>query len=111
MNNVVDLNSVRKRSKPKDPESLIMDEAEATEFAVMMAADMVDFLENMGLNLTLDSNPNSMREVYMIIDNIKALILRMQNMDCATHKINDSYVGFIDVDEHLKRFRTILEED
>lgn len=114
MNNVVDLTAIRDRVKQKketyeNVDSLLsIDEEEATHMAVMMTADLVDFLERMGI--TLDSNPESMRDVYMIIDNVKALILRMQNMTCETHKINDAFVNFIDVDEHLQKFRTILNE-
>lgn len=112
MTNIVDLDAIRNKLHEEKTSSKIetidvFDEQEATYLSVLIAADLVEFIENMGCSL--EDNPESMRDVYMVVDNIKALILRMHNISCATHDVNDMLVGHIDIDEHLKKFRTILD--
>lgn len=111
MTNIVDLNVIRNKidaDKTKPVQTVdVFDEQEATYLSVLIAADLVEFIENMGVSL--EDTPEAMRDVYMVVDNIKALILRLHSIQCETHHVNDMLVSHIDLNEHLKKFRTILD--
>lgn len=107
--NVIDISAVRnKKMKVETVDLTDMDpKEEALHMAIAMTADMVAFLDESGLYI--EDEPKSMGEVYLIIEVLHALLTRLQHIETESQKLSEALIVDIDYDDHLDKFREIMD--
>jgi hypothetical protein len=109
MNNVVDFTVAKEKKKEQDEENIaILDEDEALQYAISIAADIGVLLDEMGI--PLENDIKSMGDIYLMIDVLKALITRVAGIPCDAQILSEKLID-IEYEEHLISFREIMESD
>lgn len=108
---VIDFNAAKEKlAKIETVEmEMIPDEDAALQFAIAIAADIGLILDDM--SLPLENDPKAMGDMYLIIDVLKAMIARLAGIEVESQKISEMLITGIDYDEHIEKFREIMESD
>lgn len=109
---VIDFASAKEKYKKIetiDANDVIPDEDAALQFAIAIAADIGVILDDM--YLPLENDPKAMGDMYLIIDILKAMITRVAGIDSDSQRVSEMLIQDIDYDEHLEKFREIMETD
>lgn len=109
---VIDFSEAKQKYKKIETieaNDIIPDEDAALQLAVAIAADIGVILDDM--YLYLENDPKSMGDMYLIIDILKALITRVAGIESESQGISELLITNIDYDEHIEKFREIMESD
>lgn len=97
-----------KREKETEEDSVIDSEDKAVQFALAIASDIGWVLDDMGIPLENDSK--SMGDMFLLIDVLKAMITRVAGIKCEAQILSEKLID-IDYEDHLIKFREIMESD
>jgi hypothetical protein len=100
MNNVVDLTQFRTK---KVEEAVPEEDADYNEhMAIDMVYDILDFLEDEGLDLRAD--PKIMYDIIMVIQSINGLLSRIDGEHHRAHELAELVVSIENPEEALNQF-------
>jgi hypothetical protein len=97
-----------KRAKETEEDDVIDSEDKALQFALAIASDIGWVLDDMGI--PLEKDPKSMGDMFLLIDVLKAMITRVAGIKCEAQILSEKLID-IDYEEHLEKFREIMESD
>lgn len=97
-----------KREKETEEDSVIDSEDKALQFAIAIASDIGWVLDDMGI--PLEKDPKSMGDMFLLIDVLKAMITRVAGIKCEAQILSEKLID-IDYEDHLIKFREIMESD
>ena len=98
-----------KRAQEAEDEDMTIDsEDKALQFAIAIASDIGWVLDDM--EIPLENDPKSMGDMFLLIDVLKALITRVAGIKCDAQVLADTLID-IDHEEHLIKFREIMESE
>ena len=97
-----------KRAQEAEEDTTIDSEDKALQFAIAIASDIGWVLDDM--EIPLENDPKSMGDMFLLIDVLKALITRVAGIKCDAQVLADTLID-IDHDEHLIKFREIMESE
>lgn len=116
MNDIVDLESFRKKRKEQEVSNFdtILDNYENEEemfheFATYETLDFVDYAREIDINI--EDNPEAIRDIIIIVEAMKGFLARMRGKKHHMHQFADSITDDLDVKLALEIFLSYYDED
>jgi hypothetical protein len=97
-----------REKESEDDDTKIDTEEKALQFAIAIASDIGWVLDDM--EIPLENDPKSIGDMFLLIDVLKALITRVAGIKCEAQVLSEKLID-IDYEEHLIKFREIMESD